>query len=166
MRSYMISILLISLSHLSACSCWVENRAAMQQYAPENTDISPDLVKANISATDYSSVVHIMRGKVQGNSLQRSMGGYVNHIYEARVIETLKGQSYENITFSVMAESDIDPFLPDYPVIVSLCGKGPDAMYVPDNGYELPATQSLTTAARDFARKMNKSAPSRSICPE
>jgi len=162
----MIIILLISLSHLWACSGWVENRAAMQQYAPENADISPDLVKANISATDYSSVVHIMRGKVQGNSLQRSMGGYVNHIYEARVMETLKGQSYENITFSVMAESDIDPILPDYPVIVSLCGRGPDAMYVPDNGYELPATQTLTTAARDFARKRNTIVPSKSICPE
>jgi len=70
------------------------------------------------------------------------------------------------ITFSVMAESDIGPILPEYPVIVSLCGKARDAMYVPDNGYELPATRALAAAAREFSRKVKSSMNQKSACSE
>lgn len=157
---------IICLAFLLSCDGWVENRAAMQQYAPENADISPDLVRGNIATTDYSALVHVTRGRVKEKSPLRRLGGYVNHIYQARVIETFRGQRYATITFYVMAESDIDPILPEYPVIVSLCGTGSDKFYIPDNGYELPATPALTAAARDAARRVKTSAPQKSVCSE
>ncbi len=160
------SIVIAFILLLSSCDTWTENRAAMKQYAPENADISPDLVRANIATTDYSALVHVTRGKVKENTPLRRLGGYVNHIYQARVIETFRGPRYEIITFSVMADSDIDPILPEYPVIASLCGTGTDKFYIPDNGYELPATPALTAAARDFARTLKTSAPQKSVCSE
>lgn len=157
---------IVYITILSSCGGWVENRSVMKQYAPENADISPDLVRANIATTDYSALVHVTRGRVKEKSPLRRLGGYVNHIYQARVIETFRGPRYDIITFSVMAESDIGPILPEYPVIVSLCGKARDAMYVPDNGYELPATRALAAAAREFSRKVKSSMNQKSACSE
>lgn len=161
---YTIVIALV-LILLTSCDGWVENRSVMKP-APENEDISPDLVRANIATTDYSAIVFVEKGRVKEKSPLRRLGGYVNHIYRARVLETLRGPRYERITFSVMADSDIDPILPGYPVIVSLCGRGPEALYVPDNGYELPASPALTKAARDAAGKVKASAPQKSVCSE
>ncbi len=160
------SIIMISVfTLLPSCDTWTENRFVMKP-APENEEISRDLVRDNIAATDYSAIVFVEKGKVKEKGPLRRLGGYVNHIYRARVLETLRGPRYERITFSVMADSDIDPILPYYPVIVSLCGKSGDALYVPDNGYELPATPSLAAAAREFSRKMKIPAPGKSVCPE
>jgi len=158
-------VIAFALILLPSCDTWTQNRAVMKQ-APENDAISPDLVRDNIATTDYSAIVFVEKGKVKEKSPLRRLGGYVNHIYRARVIETLRGPRYERITFSVMAESDIDPILPEYPVIVSLCGKGPGALYVPDNGYELPASSALTIAARDASRKMKSSVPGKGVCSE
>ncbi len=154
------------LALLPACDGWVENRAVIKQQAPANDDLSPDLVKGNMATTDYTALVQILRGRVKEKTPLRRLGGYVNHIYQAQVIETIKGPRYEIISFSVMADSDIRLILPDYPVIVSLCGAGSDKFYVPDNGYELPATPALTAAARDFARKLKIAASQKSVCPE
>jgi hypothetical protein len=157
---------LICTSLFSGCDGWIENSAEMKQ-APETRAISLDLVRTNIETTDYSAIVHVLMGRVKGNSVLRRLGGgYVNHFYRARVLETIKGPRYDTITFSVMAESDIDPILPDHPVIVSLCGRGREAMYVPDNGYELPATASLMAAARNLARQPKKLTGKKSVCSE
>lgn len=159
--------LLIPVGACAVCDGWVENRAVMKRYAPEEPYLSPDLVRANIETTDYTAIVIILRGKVKEKTLLRKIaGGYVNHLYQARVMETIRGPRYDTITFSVMAESDMDPFLPEYPVIVSLCGEGSDAMHVPDNGYEVPATATLAAAARSTARRLKQSGPSRSVCAE
>ncbi len=159
--------LLIPVGACAVCDGWVENRAVMKRYAPEEPYLSPELVRANIEATDYTAIVIILRGKVKEKAFLRKLGGgYVNHVYQARVMETIRGPRYDAIMFSVMAESDMEPFLPEYPVIVSLCGKGSDAMYVPDNGYEIPATATLAAAARSAARRLKKSVPSRSVCAE
>lgn len=150
---------------LPSCDTWTENSSVMK-VAPEYEGITPDLVRANIATTDYSAIVFIEKGKVKEKGPLRRLGGYVNHIYRARVLETLRGPRYERITFSVMAESDIDPILPGYPIIVSLCGTGPDALYVPDNGYELPASSALAKAARDAAQKVKSTKPAKSVCSE
>jgi len=160
-----LPIVIAFLILLPSCDTWTENRSAMKQ-APENEEISPDLVRANIATTDYSAIVFVEKGKVKEKGPLRRLGGYVNHIYRARVLETLRGPRYAMITFAVMADSDIDPILPGYPVIVSLCGTGPDTLYVPDNGYELPASSALVKAARDAARKVKSSAPAKSVCSE
>lgn len=154
------------LAVLPGCDGWIENRAEMKQ-APEYSALTPELLSGNMESTDYTAIVHILKGRVEGRRFMRRPVGYVNHIYQARVIETLRGQRLETINFSVMADSDIDLILPDHPVIVSLCGSKDGLFYVPDNGYMLPANASMTDAARAFAR-MKKKAPSRkstvSVC--
>lgn len=163
----LIIFTLLFLCSGAGCGGWIENRAVMKQEAPSEAGIEPDLVRANIETTDYSAIVFIMRGKVKEKSALRRLGGYVNHIYQARVLETIKGPRYETITFSVMAESDIDPILPEYPMVVSLCGSGPHALYVPDNGYELPATSVLAAAARGWSRhRAGKKGGVTNVCRE
>jgi len=154
------------LALLAACDGWIENRAEMKQ-APEYSALTPGLLRGNMESTDYTAIVHILKGRVEGPRFMRRPVGYVSHIYQARVIETFRGRRLEKIIFSVMADSDIDLILPDHPVIVSLCGAKDGLFYVPDNGYMLPASASMTAAARAFAR-MKKKAPPRtsmvSVC--
>jgi hypothetical protein len=160
-----IIAVLFSLSLCVNCGGWVNNRAVMKE-APEESDLAPDLVRDNIDTTDYSAIVYKLKGRVKEAPGRRGKGGYVNHIYRARVLETIKGPRYDSITFTVMAERDIRLILPDHPVIVSLCGKGGDVLYIPDNGYELPATPVMKQTARDHARMSKGSAPLKSICSE
>lgn len=146
----------------AGCDGWIENRAEMKQ-APEYSALTPELLRGNMESTDYTAIVHIVKGRVEGRRFMRRPGGYVNHIYQARVIETVRGQRLEAILFSVMAESDIDPILPDYPVIVSLCVAQDGTFHVPDNGYMLPANASMTAAVRAFMRMKKKAPPRKSM---
>ena len=135
--------------YFAACGGWVENRAALKTQAPEEYDIPQDLVVANIAATDYTAIVHLLKARVEEGPAAGLRGGYVTHVYRARVLETIRGRSHVAISYAVMADSDIKPFLPDYPVIVSLCEPGRGRYHVPDNGSVLPATPSLAAAARE-----------------
>jgi hypothetical protein len=143
---------------------WIENRAPMG-VAPKDQGIPEGLLNENIETTDYSAIVFVEKGMFHDSSrLKRKLGGYVNHIYRARVLETIRGPQHAYVTYSVMAEADIDPILPNYPVLVSLCGSEKTGFYVPDNGYEIPATDSVKARARIFVKQPKKSALKKSVC--
>ena len=103
------------------------------------------LLLDNIRTTDYTAIVHIVRAAIIDKGKLRN---YVRHLYEAEVIETIKGGKHKYITFTLMAESGIALNLPTYPIVVSLCS-GHSRYYVPDNGYVSGAPKTLIEAARN-----------------
>ncbi|MEA3372842.1 MAG: hypothetical protein U9Q62_04050, partial [Campylobacterota bacterium] len=148
MKKTFITLLLITTPFWASSCCtnqsaWVHN-AGQTTKVPDNMVMPESLLIDNIRTTDYTAVVHITKGKIIDRGVLRN---YERHLYEAEVVETIKGEKHANITFSVMAESGIALNLPTYPIIVSLCS-GHGRYYVPDNGYVSGAPKALIEAAR------------------
>ncbi len=116
--------------------------------------------KKNIEATNYTALVYIKRAKVLKKPIWplNYFSDYLNHMYEAEVIETYDGTEHKEILYSVMAEADTEPYLPNYPIVVSLCGSMDTGYYIPDNGYESAASDALINYGRAFksSKKHNK----------
>jgi hypothetical protein len=95
-----------------------------------------EVVLDNIQTTDHSYLVRIIGVTITGAyGGPPSARGYVNHLVKARVLERFRGPVIPEVTYSVMADADARPFMPDYPVIVSLCHAPDESVHIPDNGY-------------------------------
>ena len=120
----------------------------------------------HLRTTSLTALVRVERAVVTGpGGGAPPARGYVNHRYEARVLETYRGPVMERVTYEVMADADLRPVLPPYPLIVSLCGPVGDRYYVPDNGYVTPATPGLVELARRTSRRGGFPAPSACSTP-
>ena len=158
-----ISNLTIALLWFSVAGCdqpsspeWIHTTQTPQT-APQHMAMPPELLQQNIMTTAYTGVVLPIKVKVttsNGGKPSAFATDYVNHIYHAKVIETIKGPVLEEITYAVMAEARIAPRLENYPIIVSLCGSAQQGFYIPDNGYESAAPEALIQQARKFAARV------------
>lgn len=137
---------------------WVENTTPKGD-PPPDAAFPADLLDGNIPDTDYTAIVTVERGKVQWHDDEPPKPtGYVNHIYEAKVLETIRGERHDQIVYSEMAEASFQPRLPGYPLIVSLCrGGAPGEYFVPDNGYVGAATPELIERAKRVAKSVKSS---------
>jgi hypothetical protein len=165
-----IIILLAFLPILFACDAkQAPGRTAVDQPAlpaSDDTALSSELVAQNIHKTDCTVLVIITGSRVTGpGGGPPPSRGYVNHVYTARVLETFKGPRAAVITYTVMAEADLNPMSSKHPFIVSLCINRKGEYHVPDNGYVIPATRELLTRARRAAGGPQHKA-SGSICRE
>lgn len=155
-----------------ACYCspsprWLENKNRQMTGAPEQNAIPPDLLEDNMKTTRYTYLVFIEKAMVTGErGGPPKTYGYVNHVYNARVIEVFKGPKLDRVTYSVMADADIKPSLPAWPMIVSLCGSEKEGFYVPDNGYVSPAVDSLVAKARRLSKKNTGPDRGKGVCAE
>ena len=131
---------------------WVENEGPLVQ-APSEMAMPVELFEQNLGTTSYTALVHVTRGRVLGKvawPFNRLGPLYRNHLYEADVLETFKGAAHDRVVYSVMAEAGTALNLPNYPVVVSLCGAGGNSYYVPDNGYVSAASHRLVEAGRRY----------------
>lgn len=161
-------IYLIVIIILTSCTCdtsWEVNTNPVTQAPPEHV-MPLELFKANIAETSYTALVYIERARVLQKPLWpfSKAAGYVNHEYEAKVIETFRGDAHKKITYTVMADADIDPYLSPYLMVVSLCGFGKTGYYVPDNGYVSPAFDELIDYGRNFKKYKRNDGKTGSIC--
>ena len=169
MRNGLPILPLILIASMSSCDSrvappWIENNRHMTA-APERDAVPAGLLEDNMKTTRYTYRVTIRRARVTGErGGPPKPRGYVNHVYDAIVLETFKGPAKQRITYAVMADADIKPSLPGYPLIVSLCGSDERGYHVPDNGYVFPASDSLTALARRFSKKNPGSRSGESIC--
>lgn len=123
------------------------------------------LFKANVMETDYTAIVTIKSAKLVGKN--KKLSGYVTHVYTAEVKDTIKGPTYSGITFTVMAEVGIDPYLSKHPVVVSLCEGENKSLYVPDNGYVSDATDDLIAYAKSLKNMEGKyNTKRKSVCSQ
>lgn len=120
--------------------------------APQEMAMPIELFKENIETTNYTAVVLIKKARILKKPVWPLyyFSDYLNHFYEADVLETFKGPEYKKITYSVMAEAELEPFLPNYPIVLSLCGSNESGYYVPDNGYKSAASDLLIDVGRSF----------------
>ncbi len=116
-----------------------------------------ELFMQNIASTDYTALVYVKRGKVLNQPVWplNYFTDYLDHLYEADVIETFNGPDYKKITYSVMAEANLKPHMDSYSRVISLCGSFEKGYYVPGSGYKSTASEELISAGRDFKKKKN-----------
>lgn len=144
---------------------WQENDKPIITVSEKN--IMPrELMKKNILETDFTAVVVIKKGKVlEKTSWIFGNQGYVNHIYQAEVVDIIKGEAQSDIiTYSVMAEAASEISLPNYPLIVSLCQGKDSIFYMPDNGYESPASEPLILFSKKFLTSGNSEIKVKDVC--
>jgi len=110
--------------------------------------IPQSLLLGNIHSTEYSAVIQQLSVKRVGQfGGPPKSTGYVNLIYQAKVIEVLKGKSAQMIEYAVMADADYKPKVRSVPSIVSLC-KNEKRFYTPGNGYDVGFDAARLQAAR------------------
>ena len=161
--TYLISVCLFFIGCQNK-SDWLINEKPIIE-APQNHAMPADFLRANISRTDYTALVFIKKAKIEGNVWWNfNTQGYVDHIYQAEVIETFKGPRHDQITYSVMAEANSELRLPNYPIVVSLCYLEGEKFYVPDNGYVSAAPESLIQYARELSRQKSSATRKTSVC--
>lgn len=122
-----------------------------------------NLVYENIRTTAVTVLARITAGKVW-NHPEHPRDLYVNHIYQAEVLEVFRGKVADKITYSLMAERSFPLRMPTYPIVLSLCGDGLKGYYVPDNGYEFPAAPKVLLEARIAAKQKSTLAHPTTAC--
>jgi hypothetical protein len=139
-----------------------DSNGSCKMEAPKDEAMPGDLLVNNIRTTDYTAVICIISAKA--NESENTGIGYNNHIYKARVLETIKGEQLDIIEYSVVAERGIQVRKPNYPLIVSLCGSIKAGFHVPDNGYESSAPRDLVEIARHASINDAKFSDASSVC--
>jgi hypothetical protein len=145
---------------------WQENDMPFEK-APVERAMPYDILEQNIFNTDYTAIVVIKKGRIleKRNWFFKDQG-YVNHIYEADVLESIKGKIPNFITYSKMVEASTELSLPKYPLIVSLCASESEGnvFYLPDNGYETVASDSLVKFAKRVKDMQIEKSQSENVC--
>lgn len=127
---------------------WVENSSDTVSFVADSLSVASSWLTNNFYETNYTAVVRITRGRIEDvyGRPARATRGYVNHVYEAKVIEHIRGESQKTIRYYVMAEAGMPLHLPAYPKVVSLCSAEKsqyNRYFTPDNGYTLPLSKTL-----------------------
>lgn len=112
------------------------------------------LVRQNIETTDFSGAVRIESSQRVGpNDGPPSDTGYVNHKYEASVLEIWRGKFASKITFYEMADADAKTREPGKVLIVSLChNKNTNRYHSPDNGYVFGAPKACLAKGKQISK--------------
>ncbi|MDI6809821.1 MAG: hypothetical protein QME66_12730 [Candidatus Eisenbacteria bacterium] len=112
------------------------------------------LLLSNLRETPYTAHIKIARVEKNREILSDSGElGYVVFKVQAEVIETYKGDKYSTIEYFVFREAPSEGPPVGENLIVSLRRSEEGDYYVSDNGYELPATESLIRLARSKTKQ-------------
>jgi hypothetical protein len=111
------------------------------------------LLLSNLQETP--STAHIRITRIEKNKeiyTESGRLGYIVFKVQADVIETFKGNKHMAIDYSIFREAPSEGPLIGEEFIVSLHRSEKGEYYIPDNGYELPATEALKRLARSASR--------------
>lgn len=127
---------------------WVENSSDTISFVDDSLSVERSWLTNNFHETNYTAIVRITRGRIEdvNGRPTDATRGYVNHVYEAKVIEQIRGVPLKTVRYYVMADAGIPLHLPAYPTVVSLCSARKskyNRYFTPDNGYTLPLSKSL-----------------------
>jgi hypothetical protein len=128
--------------------------------------LSENLLLSNLEETPYTA--HVKTTSVEKNKEIRSDSGEIGYVVfkvQAEVIETFKGDKKSTIEYFVMHEAPSKGPRLGEDLIASLNRSEEGEYYVPDNGYELPATKSLIRLARSWAKDSRGPGQARDVSP-
>jgi hypothetical protein len=97
---------------------------------------------------------------VYPTAMRELRGDHAGHALKATVEYTALGKNYKTITFASLGIMPI----PNYPILVGLCGFEAHYLYAPDNGYEMAATKEIIEKVKNFPHLISK--PDKKVCPE
>ncbi|OZT85647.1 hypothetical protein CIK04_06390 [Vibrio sp. 03_296] len=112
---------------------------------------APFLIEAIIS-TPYSAVVIHTNVDVINAS---DTGSITQFVYEAEVIETLRGKQHKQIRYTLYVEQDEDVILDTTPIIITLCSDN-DEYYWPGVDAQFSGASSFVQAAKNNASQVDK----------
>jgi hypothetical protein len=124
--------------------------------SPTTSDVSffKALLLSNLQKTPYTA--HIRIAKTEKRKEIYSDSGEVGYIIfkvTADVLETFKGEKFDEIEYSIFQEAPSKGPLIGNEWIVSLhYSEEKDEYYIPDNGYVLPVIETLKNTARSESR--------------
>ncbi|MFC3152258.1 hypothetical protein ACFOEK_14580 [Litoribrevibacter euphylliae] len=134
----MKSLLLLSLT-LFLIACKTSATANNQEYSEQESF----LIEA-IQNTSYSAVIKHTRVEVIPSNDQDFPE---QHIYYAKVIETLNGKELTTLSYSMFVEEGEDAVIDQSPIIVTLCKNG-EGFYWPGTGAQFESTPALINLAK------------------
>jgi hypothetical protein len=145
MRYKLISLLILGLLIFQACS--VNRSNTPDKYQQETFD-SLKFLEDAISDTPYSALI-----QYTGDDIISDLKDNVEkHIYHAKVLETYRGQKFENISFYLYCEEGEGLNIDDEPVVITLCNDN-EGFYWPGVGAEFEASQEVVREARRISKK-------------
>lgn len=131
---------------------WIDNararRAVLKEEFPDVDTIFDQLKGVQYLAIVYPTAMKVLRGDHAG------------HAIRATVEYTALGKNYKTITYASYGSVPI----PNYPVLVGLCGWEAHDLYSSDLGYEIPATKEIIEKLKNFPHLISK--PDKSVCAE
>jgi len=144
---------------------WIINEKQMTE-ASQEIPMPVEFFKTNIETTNFTALVYLKKARVLKKPTWplNYLSDYLNHMYEAEVIEIFNGAEHKKISYSVMAEAGNEPYLPNYPIILSLCGSKETGYYIPDNGYVSAASDLLINFGRAFKRGKKPNKNTNGVC--
>jgi len=116
----------------------------------ELVDSQKQFLSEAVLKTPYSAVVKHTRVEVvelPEDKFSRK------HIFYADVIETIRGQELQSISYTMLVERGEDAILDTEPVIITLC-KG-DGYYWPGTGAQFSANKSLLKVANQNVKTVD-----------
>lgn len=76
------------------------------------------------------------------------------NIYHARVLETFRGQNFNNISYILISDKGADSTLIKEPVVITLCADK-EGFFWPGTGSMFEATEEVVKKARKIGQKLN-----------
>lgn len=109
----------------------------------ERVDSQKQFLSQAVMETPYSAVVKHTRVEVVELPEDKVNS---KHIFYADVIDTIRGQVLENISYTMLVERGEEAILDTKPVIITLCKD--DGYYWPGTGAQFNANKSLLKIAK------------------
>jgi hypothetical protein len=118
-----------------------------------------DMIRDNIADTSITGIAEIVatsRTGTDGKSPAPTTG-YVNNVYEVRVVKWLSGTGAEKLVLKQGAEAEITPLAPGALLFFSACSAKDGSAWEPDVGYFF----SVDPSCRAEVEKMGEAAAKR-----
>lgn len=131
---------------------------ASETPAPDPDDPILQTLSQNLFTTHYSARVNVEESRLRDDTAALTgEDGLAAIEYSATVLETYRGKPLERISYLHFV--DPDDRMEGHTrgeIIVSLCREhGGDYLYLPEVGYEMPATHALVARARELSGRLS-----------
>ena len=118
--------------------------------------LQAELIAESVGNTPYSARVRITHADSVRLAGDDPSGDYAEQmfVYHVKVMETLRGEPMEEITYSSFSEAGESADVPDVPVIITLC-RSEDGFYWPGVGAMFDDHATLAAIARNVAAQVD-----------
>lgn len=148
MKFKLLIFLTIVLFLFQACS--VKYVATQDNLQQQREAFMLEAIEDFISSTPYCALIQHTSVDVRPDSNDHL--SEIN-IYHAKVLETFRGQEFNNISYVLISDKGSDPTLVKEPVVITLCADK-EGFFWPGTGSIFEATEEVIKKARRIGQKL------------